>query len=399
MATLFSTKLPTLQLAWDATSLRALQFCPRFYQLSILEGWRSDTIDLDFGVMAHSAMDKYDRARVEGRSHDEAQLAALEYVLMTSGGYTSIGAGPTQVWVLPEGQEGWKPWGGRYLMMWRCTATQPYGKKGKSGGKLKCPNAKAHVWWPGHGPTACPECFSPTQTEERWLADKPGKDRASLIRTVVWWTEELKDSPLRTLTLADGTPMVEVNFQVELPWGFHNWPMNSDMPYFQAHDPNDAEEERFVLCGYWDGGVGVGSENFVRERKTTGKSLTKQYWDGFSPNIQIDTYDLVVEFLPEVKGLEFRGVLVEAAQTLVGGSRFGWRQIYRSAAQREETLKELNHWLGLAVEYARNDYWPMAKAQCPICPMKKVCRLEPGKRQMFLEANYKRVRWNPLEER
>jgi hypothetical protein len=115
--------------------------------------------------------------------------------------------------------------------------------------------------------------------------------------------------------------------------------------------------------------------------------------------MQVDTYSLAVKFLPEVAGLEFRGVLIEAAQTLVSGSRFGYQQIYRSEALNEEHLQEVGELLRDAVRYASQNYWPMRKSQCSMCPMKKVCKLEPGKRQMFLEANYVQHRWNPLEER
>lgn len=390
---LFSEKLPTLQLAWDATSLYALSFCPRYYDLTVRQGWRADTIDLDFGIMAHKAMEVYDQERFDGHGHDAAQLAALNMVLMLSGGYSPTAQ--SDVWTLPEGQEAWSPWGGRYLDMWRCTGTQKYGKKGKSGGALKCPNAKAHVWWPGHGPGVCPECGSPTQSEERWLPTDTAKNRHTLVRLVVWWCEEIKDLPIKTLALQNGKPMTEVNFQVGLPYGYlHQHGLIEFVPVYPSSD-----YERFVLCGYWDGAVTFGGQNFVRERKTTGTNIGKAYFSGFSPNMQTDTYDLAVKFIPEVQEMAFHGVLVDAAQTLVSGARFGFQPLYRTEGHRVEHLAEVEDLLRDAVRYAERGQWPMRKSQCKFCKMRGICALEPGKRQQFLEANFRQVVWNPLEER
>lgn len=380
-AKLYSEKLPKLQLSWDATSLYALSFCPRFYQLSILEGWRADTIDLDFGIMAHKAMEVYDKARYYGMSHDIAQMEALREVMLTSGSW----------------EEGvWKPWGGVYVDAWKCKGEGEYLEGGKKTRK-KCPHSLTHAWALGHAPSICPKCFGPTWEERRWVPMKPGKDREALIRTVVWWTEELKDSPITTIKQGDGKPMLEVNFQVALPWSFRLSPLTETPQLVKWED--GMNWERFHLCGYWDGGCAFQGENFVRERKTTGSSISKAYWAGFTPNMQVDTYSLVTSFIPEIAGLKMKGVLMEAASTGVSGTRFGWAPLYRSEEQNEEHLGEVGRLLQDAVRYAEEDYWPMRKSQCRMCPMKKVCGASPSRRADILKADYKQVFWNPLEER
>jgi len=47
----YSPTIPNLQIVWDSTSLRALQFCARSYQYGILHGWRGSAVDLEFGIL------------------------------------------------------------------------------------------------------------------------------------------------------------------------------------------------------------------------------------------------------------------------------------------------------------------------------------------------------------
>jgi len=62
-----------LQWAWDATSLGWFKECPRKYQYSMIEGWRtkSEVARLQFGIYYHKALETYDRYRVV-QEHDEA---------------------------------------------------------------------------------------------------------------------------------------------------------------------------------------------------------------------------------------------------------------------------------------------------------------------------------------
>lgn len=72
-----------LQYAWDSTSLGWLKECPRKYQYSMIEGWRSKStkIDLAFGIEYHFGIETYDRQCLEGRTHDEALRCVVSEVL------------------------------------------------------------------------------------------------------------------------------------------------------------------------------------------------------------------------------------------------------------------------------------------------------------------------------
>lgn len=80
----FHPEIPGLQLAWDSTSSGALKTCPRYYQLSIVEGWASSRqqVHLEFGILVHKGLELYDHARIfGGASHDDALDEMLETVL------------------------------------------------------------------------------------------------------------------------------------------------------------------------------------------------------------------------------------------------------------------------------------------------------------------------------
>lgn len=357
--TQWSPKVPSLQLAWDASSLYALMFCPRYYDLTIRQGWRGDSTDMEFGTLAHGAMEKFDRALLEGKDFDAAQEEAVVWALHASGERLN---------------DTWKPWGGAYYDAWKCSGENKYRPKSTK----KCPNSLKAFWGLGSGPGTCPECGSQIVRDVRWVAKKPGKDRPALIRLIVWWTEDLRTMPIKAILRPDGQPATEVHFKVALP--FHA-----------------KTGEPFWLCGHMDGWCEWGGDKYVRERKSTKSALGAAYWDGFSPNAQVDTYDLVANLLaPEYK---FRGVVVEAAQTLESGARTGHHICYRTPDQRAEWLREIERWLRKAEEYARDEYWPMARSQCKFCALKKICSKDPGKRETFLAADFKKQPWNPLEER
>jgi hypothetical protein len=79
----FSTALPTLQLAIDSTSLGAFKKCPRFYQLSIIEGYRPrvESVHLTWGILAHSTIEHYHHFRAEDADHETALRGAIRFLL------------------------------------------------------------------------------------------------------------------------------------------------------------------------------------------------------------------------------------------------------------------------------------------------------------------------------
>jgi hypothetical protein len=359
---LWCTTLPTLQRAWDATSLNALMFCPRSYQYSILGGWRQeDNEHLEFGAFFATAVEIYKKARLKGDDKEQGTLKAVRYAI-------------ERTWDRATG-----PWSGSYETAWRCVGDKPF--KNEKGNKAKCPNSRAHLWFTGEGPDVCGSCGGTTETKRQWVTAR-GKDRYNLVRLVCAYCDNqpdnASDGPF-PIAFPDGTPAVELSFQVPLP--------------YQTPD-----KDPFLLCGHMDSIMAFGGENFVDDNKTTGKTLNKKYWASFSPNTQVDTYDLCGNVLwPE---LQLKGMLIEGAQiTKTQGVKMGYGIMRRTEAQREEWLKEIGYWLSEAEMFAKENYWPMNRRNCWLCQFAEVCAKDPDKREMYLHEAFVQKQWNPLEER
>lgn len=177
----------------------------------------------------------------------------------------------------------------------------------------------------------------------------------------------------------NGVPAVELSFKFPLPY----------------LTPNG---EPYIACGHIDSLMKFGNENFISDNKTTGKALNKRYWSGYSPNVQVDLYDLAGQVLwPQ---LNLHGVLIEGAQiTKTMGMDLGIGIMHRTEEQREEFLVELEYWLNQAEHFASTNVWPMNRRNCWLCPFREVCALDPSKRQAKLEQDFEKRFWNPLEER
>lgn len=82
----FSREVPGLQLAWDSTSLGALKECPRkYYYLNVAGIAPAGTSrHLTFGLIYHSALERYDHARSAGDDHDKATVAAVKHAMVAT---------------------------------------------------------------------------------------------------------------------------------------------------------------------------------------------------------------------------------------------------------------------------------------------------------------------------
>lgn len=85
--TSFSRDIPKLQLAWDSVSAGALKKCPRYYELTIIEGYSSGSFandDAQFGIWIHSACETYEKERARGVDHETAILNGTYYLLINT---------------------------------------------------------------------------------------------------------------------------------------------------------------------------------------------------------------------------------------------------------------------------------------------------------------------------
>lgn len=211
--------------------------------------------------------------------------------------------------------------------------------------------------------------------------DDKYKNRPSLVTAVISYLEKYKDDKAETLILENGKPAVELSFRFELDYG-----PTPDQPY--------------VLCGHLDRVVEFSGEQFIMDYKTTTTTPSDYYWKQFSPHNQMSLYTLAsrVVFNAPVKG-----VIINAIQVKVDSVTCVRGTTYRTSDQQDEWLADLQFWLRLAEEYAKNDYWPMNDTACDKyggCRFREVCSKSPSVRQMYLDEDFtKEEPWNPLKPR
>jgi hypothetical protein len=215
-----------------------------------------------------------------------------------------------------------------------------------------------------------------------WGSEDEKKTRQTLIRAIVWFADEQAGN-VQPYAFPDGTPAIELSFRIPLP-------------------TRSAKGEPFLLCGHLDGMALLGDELFIRERKTTKTTIGAYYWERYSPNVQVDTYDLAGWLLfPDLK---ISGVMMEAIQTAVEFTRVARQPLYHTKARREEWLKRVLEIIAEAEKCAENSYWPMNTAACNLnggCPYQRVCRADPSQRERILiqTGEYEVRKWDPLKVR
>ena len=216
---------------------------------------------------------------------------------------------------------------------------------------------------------------------EGWGSEDPKKNKETLLRTLVWYTEEYKEDTFQTYILADGTAAVELSFRFNFP--FH------------------AESgEQYGLCGHFDKVAQDSLGNlYILDKKTSGGGITSYYFANYTPDVQMTLYSLAGQLVLEKP---IAGVIVDAAQLAVGFSRFARGVVTRSKGSLEEFMGQLRTVFDLAEWYAKREEWPMQQTSCDKyggCQFRGVCGADPSVREHFLRADFKVEPWNPLIER
>lgn len=339
---------PKLQLAWDSTSASALKKCPRYYQLSILEGWRSkrgggSNIHFRFGILYHRALEVYDHKVFDGMDHESAMLACLEDLAhgCMDGTECKACGGQGQSVAEPAGCTGCLGKG----------VTEPY-----------------TLWDPEEG-----------MDEDK--AAKNNKTIYTLFRSVVWYLERFKDDPIETVRLSNGKPAVELSFR------------------FDAGFSSRITGEPYLLSGHLDRLGKFAGQVHVVDRKTSSSTLGSYYFDQFHPNTQMTQYTLAGKVVLESP---VAGVIIDAVQIARGYSSYGRGVTKRTDAQLEEWLGDMRYWIGQNEIFVAQDYWPMNDTSCNDyggCAFRKICSKDPRVRATYLASDFRIEKWDPLKVR
>lgn len=211
-------------------------------------------------------------------------------------------------------------------------------------------------------------------------SDDNRRTLVTLVRSIIWYLEEFNPDPFRTLLLANGKPAVELSFKLQL-----------DGTTSPDGDP-------YLLAGHLDRVVDFNGV-WVTDRKTTTMSLGTSYFAQFMPNNQMSLYDFAGR---SILVEEIQGVIVDAAQLLVGSTRFQREQVPTRQELSAEWLESTLETISLAERWAESHRWPINDTACNKyngCPFREICSKHPAMRQMYFDANFVQQDWNPLEER
>ena len=200
------------------------------------------------------------------------------------------------------------------------------------------------------------------------------KSRPNLIRTLVWYLEENRNDPYKTVILDNGKPAVELTFK------------------FQVAD-------EIWLTGHLDRVVELNGDVFIQDQKSTGSQLGAYYFRRYTPNNQVSQYTLASQV---VWKSPVKGVMIDAVQVASGFSRFARGFAYRTTPQLEEWLRDTLDTINRIWNYTEQGYYPQNDAACMLyggCPFMDVCSKDQRVRQQYLEGNFEKRHWNPLADR
>lgn len=214
------------------------------------------------------------------------------------------------------------------------------------------------------------------QQSQTWNfeSDNPYKTKVTLIRLTVWYLDNFQHDALKPIVFPDGKPAVELSFRFEL-------------------------DSNTMICGHLDKLITMQEEVYVKDLKTTKSALGQMYFDQYSPHIQMPIYTMAGQIVYKQKA---KGVIIDAAQLLVGGVRFMRAPVTYNAAWLAEFVLKIKHDIALAKQYHDANFWPMRPSSCHKyggCEFRGVCSRAPEVRELFLKDDFIINKWDPLQIR
>ena len=215
-----------------------------------------------------------------------------------------------------------------------------------------------------------------------WISDHKLKNRLTLLRTIVWYLDALANNdPIETVKLPNGKAAVELSFR------------------FASGYQSKLTGEDFILCGHLDRLGKFNDQYYIPDIKTTGSTISQNFFDGFTPDNQFSLYTLASK---TVFHFPVKGMIVDAVQVAGGFSRFQRQVIPRSDSQVDEWYGELKYWFGQLELCAETNIWPMNDKSCGQyggCKFRGICSKPPAARQLWLDKDFERRVWDPLVSR
>lgn len=334
----FSAALPTLQLAWDSTSLGALKKCPRFYQYSIIEG-RSlglSNAHLKFGIVFHSATELYARLRAEALGHDSALLLALKHAIIET---------------------------------WDFALSRP---------------------WVSEEPTKTRDTLFRSII---WYLDQFQNDR---LKTIILANGD--PAVEQSFRFDSGLTTASAYETCQACNGTGYDPGTNCTCASCLGDL--VVPSHYLLCGHIDRIVEWNGEVWITDKKTTKYDLDDNYFKQYTPDNQISLYAIagIITLNKEIDGLIIDGcqILVTGSRfrrrPIPRSTEVleAWLKDLQFYLREAEVYARENYWpqRETSCGYGRNQ-----------CQFRPVCSAEPVIRETLLDSMYQKRVWDPLKPR
>lgn len=214
-----------------------------------------------------------------------------------------------------------------------------------------------------------------------WQSDHRTKNRLTLVRTLVDYFDRFQDDSLETVILQNGKPAVELSFS------------------FDSGITFESTGERVLFCGHLDELVHLNDAVYVKDIKTTEHTISPAWFAKFTPDNQFSMYSLAgqVAYKEPCKGL-----IVDGVQVAAGFSRFERSLVQRTDEQLREWHRDAGWTLRELERCALEQYWPQNDKSCDMyggCKFRSICSKSPANRQQWLDTEYRRRVWDPLQRR
>lgn len=209
------------------------------------------------------------------------------------------------------------------------------------------------------------------------------RTKETLVRSIIWYLDQFWDDSAVTVKRADGKPAVEYHFKL----------------------PLSVKDGRTVyICGHIDRLVSWQGKTYVCDYKTTKYALDSRFFEQFKPSNQMAIYvaacHLVSHQTSELPSAD--GVIIDGVQLGVNFTRFARQIVPYSLEEINEYIQNLQHWIIQAMDASEAGMFLPNETACNNysgCHFRDICAMPPARREMFLEGNFKKRTWNPLNSR
>jgi hypothetical protein len=208
------------------------------------------------------------------------------------------------------------------------------------------------------------------QLNRPWSSGHPNKNRASLIRSLVWYLDHWNEvESYKPIKLKNGEAAIELSFEI-----------NTGLEH---------EGEQISFIGKLDRLVKLNDSKYVFDTKTTEWAIDTNFFKKYSPDNQFSLYTLAgkVAFNEPLKGL-----IADAIQIGAQFTRMNRGLIERSDETLDEWLIDARWHLRSMIDCAKHEYWPQNDRNCGHfggCQFREICSMSPIAREVWLDKGFR----------